>query len=713
MSALAGSLLGALALVPPAVVAQPLPLRAIEATAAEPGFPPEAAVDGLVSGTNGWSVRTRTREEQFIVFAPAVPLDAVNCLIQLQFPGPLPHDHFGDFEVDVTSDPEPTVRGRWAPLIVEECEGDGPGGVVAFGATVRIERQVPVTRANLRARLPFGGVTGFRLRLFPHTPGPPEAPGGVIGHGPGGGFLLSEVRVEAAPRRSSNLALGRQAYCSRAVAARLPTRNLTDGFHLSYSHPDPGGNAEAFYELDLGQMVELDHITLRGRRDGPENERLAAYRVELLTEAGGFPGQTLWLSRPPLEERLQPPELADVIRAAQGEGRFAGRLLRIHNQSHHRNQPLLAEIEVYPALRPAVVDWLAAGREPARDGQDVRLTATARQVRFRIVARPPGANDVVAAYRWRVAGWRDHWEETDAEGRVVWPLPPPPGNHQLEVQARHTDGLWDTTGEVIAVEVLVPWWQQPGVTAAAAATALLLVVAAWWRWKAGRIRRVLAAAEQRLELQQERLRIARDMHDEMGARLTHLALLADRARHETAHETGQTDAPSHRLLGELADHARQAVGALDAIVWAVNPRHDSVGDLADYLADYAPNYLRPAELECRLDLQIENPALALGLTRRHALIMTLKEALQNVVRHARATTVTITLRQRGHELTVDLCDDGRGWSQAATGSTHSGLDNMRQRLAEVGGQCEFRPGPDGQGACVCLRLPLDENSSRT
>ncbi|MDW8309269.1 MAG: ATP-binding protein [Verrucomicrobiales bacterium] len=188
----------------------------------------------------------------------------------------------------------------------------------------------------------------------------------------------------------------------------------------------------------------------------------------------------------------------------------------------------------------------------------------------------------------------------------------------------------------------------------------------------------------------------------MGARLTYLALLADRLR-----QNDGNGGPEHAAqLAELAESARDSVGALDAIVWAVSPKHDSLGDLADYLSDYAPTYLRAAGIECRLDLRVESPALPLGLRLRHALIMAVKEALQNVVRHSGATTAEVGLRQQAHQLEVTICDDGRGLNPDVAGATHSGLDNMRQRLAEVNGTCHFGPGPGGRGTCVRFAVPL-------
>lgn len=307
-------------------------------------------------------------------------------------------------------------------------------------------------------------------------------------------------------------------------------------------------------------------------------------------------------------------------------------------------------------------------------------------------------------YRWRVRGWKDAWQETGPDGRVVWSVWPPPGEFQLECQARHSDGVWDESGPPIRLVILQPWWRDWKLVGGVTLGLLFGGAAVWWRVKAAVMRRSLVTAERHLDLHRERLRIARDMHDEMGARLTYLALLADRLRQTQ----GNGETVRAEQLTALAECARDSVGALDAIVWAVSPKHDSVGDLADYLSDYAPTYLRAAGIECRLDLRVASPNLPLGLRLRHALIMAVKEALQNIVRHAGACCADVALMQAGNQLLVTITDDGRGLGNGIGGVTRSGLDNMRQRLTEVGGECELSTGPGGRGTRVqfSLRLPV-------
>jgi signal transduction histidine kinase len=448
-------------------------------------------------------------------------------------------------------------------------------------------------------------------------------------------------------------------------------------------------------------MTVLDHITLRGRKTGTDADRLAAYRVELLTESGGFPAEVQWRSPVRLADSPLPLGGADVLRPSDGEGVFQGRRILIYNQSGQSRQPQIAELEVYPALMPRVRDWLADGRF-LPPGEEVEVPAGTRTLQFSLECGQFSKLAETILYRWRVPGWKDQWEETRPHGQVTLAPLPRKGAFQLDLQARHSDGVWDQSGQPVLLRMMEPWWRNPLMISLLSAVTLVCGAAVWWRAKASVMKHRLARAEAHLDLQRERLRIARDMHDDMGARLTHIALLADR----TQREAGENLAGQRPLLAELADGARTAVSALDEIVWAVNPQHDCVGDFADYLSDYAPGYLRAAGIECRLDLRVTTPQRPLGLTLRHSLLMAVKEALQNVVRHAGATVVWVRLSDAHGRLEVSVVDEGCGLKEVASGVTHSGLNHMRQRMAEAGGICEIQGGENGRGTHVKFTMPL-------
>jgi signal transduction histidine kinase len=143
-------------------------------------------------------------------------------------------------------------------------------------------------------------------------------------------------------------------------------------------------------------------------------------------------------------------------------------------------------------------------------------------------------------------------------------------------------------------------------------------------------------------VERERARIAKDIHDDLGANLTLIAVLGDLARQEKAGERIQ----------KMASTARQAVKSLDEIVWAVNPRNDTLAHLLDYTGQYAVDYLRAGGVRCLLDVPEHTPPREVPSNVRHNLFLVVKEALQNIVKHAQATAVWLRIGATGRRLTV-------------------------------------------------------------
>ncbi|HZI33642.1 MAG TPA: ATP-binding protein, partial [Candidatus Binatia bacterium] len=168
-------------------------------------------------------------------------------------------------------------------------------------------------------------------------------------------------------------------------------------------------------------------------------------------------------------------------------------------------------------------------------------------------------------------------------------------------------------------------------------------------------------------------------------------------------------------LGRITDSARKLTRAMDEIVWAVDPQHDTVAGLMDYISAYAEDFLRMADVRCRMDLPLHLPATHVDAELRYNLFLALKEALNNVVKHARATEVWLRLRMEPKSLTLIVEDNGQGIS--TTGATEnerlssgSGLGNLEKRLAAVGGRCQIHSVP-GQGTRVEMTVFLKNPTS--
>jgi signal transduction histidine kinase len=208
-------------------------------------------------------------------------------------------------------------------------------------------------------------------------------------------------------------------------------------------------------------------------------------------------------------------------------------------------------------------------------------------------------------------------------------------------------------------------------------------------------------AERMHALEAERTRIARDLHDDLGARLTEISILANRGQHPKAPAEG---VPA--LFKTIADKVRGLITALDGIVWAVNPEDNSLQSVADYLSDFASEYLSLSNITCRFDVPVSLPATMLSGRLRHDLLLAVKESLNNIVRHAKATEVEFRIAVADGRLEIAISDNGRGVDLGLR-RHGNGLKNLPVRLARIGGTYEIESAAGkGTQARIRLRLPV-------
>jgi signal transduction histidine kinase len=207
-------------------------------------------------------------------------------------------------------------------------------------------------------------------------------------------------------------------------------------------------------------------------------------------------------------------------------------------------------------------------------------------------------------------------------------------------------------------------------------------------------------AERRREIEQERARVAHDLHDDLGARLTEVNMLSTLVKSPTT-----SAEEKNRYLGELSATARDMVTSLDEIVWAVNPRNDTIASLASYFGSYAQRLLDLASISCGLDVAEDLPDHPLDPRFRQELFLAFKEALTNVVRHAGATQVWLRISVPSGDIVVEVADNGHGLNAAKHDAGADGIANMKERMTALGGECEISSGKD-QGTAVRFRAPL-------
>ena len=210
--------------------------------------------------------------------------------------------------------------------------------------------------------------------------------------------------------------------------------------------------------------------------------------------------------------------------------------------------------------------------------------------------------------------------------------------------------------------------------------------------------------ERRL-LQQERARIAREIHDDIGARMTQLVLDGEEAQRQLSDGPGM----QQRLI-HICEEARGLLSTMDEILWAVNPRKDTLRDFAAYVCIFAQKFLNSTPIQCRLEVAPDISSVAFDLPLRRSLFMAIKESLNNAVKYSQATELILKIQCQGQRLVVLVQDNGKGFDPAMVNPERHGLSNMTHRMTEVGGHCLVTSQP-GKGCRVEFGIPLKAQRS--
>lgn len=348
---------------------------------------------------------------------------------------------------------------------------------------------------------------------------------------------------------------------------------------------------------------------------------------------------------------------------------------------------------------PVFVEDCLVNDHPLAMTNGIQIPPGRQRVEFRFAALSYAAPDKVRL-RYRLEGFDADWTEAGAQRAAQYPGLPP-GHYNLRVIACNNDGVWNERGAMLAFVVLPAWWQTWWFQAVVLLlfTGAVALCARYWSHR--RLKLKLQRLEQEHALEKERTRIARDLHDSLGASLTQIGLLADMARRNSA-PADELRAQSAQIAARTRDLARE----LDAVVWTVNPGNDTLGNLVTYLCQVSQELFRLLPVRCRLDVAEDIPNHPLTPEERHALFLVAKEAMNNVVKHSGATEVWMRMGVREGAFTLAVEDNGQGFAvEAQEASKRNGLRNMHARMAEFGGRFEIH-SEAGKGTTVRLTFPL-------
>ncbi|HEX7652945.1 MAG TPA: ATP-binding protein [Verrucomicrobiae bacterium] len=276
--------------------------------------------------------------------------------------------------------------------------------------------------------------------------------------------------------------------------------------------------------------------------------------------------------------------------------------------------------------------------------------------------------------------------------------------------------IWSPDATAVRVLARPPWWDFQHTLWVLGGLGLIIVLGSIWitvlrRQVEDRSRQLIQAIQHRehLEyqraLESERIRIAQDLHDELGATLTEIRFIgAIRSRDAKVSE------PARMQFGEVSEKARQMVASLDEIVWAVNPANDSLPSLVNYLCHVTTEFFRHTEMRIRLEVTHDLPGIHLGSEIRHNVCLAVREALANLLKHSGATEGWLRIHITGQTLQIVVEDNGCGLPATPAARPGNGLANMQSRMTKIGGRFEITTLA-GTGTQCHFILPLPPSKS--
>lgn len=298
-------------------------------------------------------------------------------------------------------------------------------------------------------------------------------------------------------------------------------------------------------------------------------------------------------------------------------------------------------------------------------------------------------------YAYKLEGFDPNWVQADGR-RYVSYTNVDPGEYIFRVKGSNHDGLWNVEGASIRIVITPPFWKTWWFTSLLWASVVIAAGGTVWYTKVRKLREKLRALEKVQALERERLRISQDMHDEVGASLTEIAILSELAQRNLV-----TPHPAENQLTKISERAREVIDNIGEIIWALNPKYDLLDDLATYLRHYAGRHLTMASINYRCEFPERFPDIHLATEARRNLFLIFKEALHNIVKHAAATEVVLRLASTSQRLELFIADNGKGFTPENSQHFGNGVLNMKKRVEAIGGSFTLQSQPNG-GTQICV-----------
>ena len=307
----------------------------------------------------------------------------------------------------------------------------------------------------------------------------------------------------------------------------------------------------------------------------------------------------------------------------------------------------------------------------------------------------PEANRI----QYILEGWDNNWVTTNLRSARYSNLPP--GHYTMKIKAINGLGIWSDE-ESIKLVILKPFWKQGWFNLLLIALFIFAIVYITYFFFQEKVKRQLRILEKQAAIDLERNRISKDMHDEIGNGLTHIALLSELIQQHTL-ETG-----IKKDITGISTSARKLVQTMSEIIWALSPQNDTLDNLLAYIREQTHQYFDGLHLDYSIDFPEVNTEIKLTNEERRNLFLVAKEALTNAMKHANPKHIRLSLVIKPNNYCFNVEDDGKGMPESKMKIGSNGIRNMKKRMQDIKGTIDWINTNKGTRVEFCL--PIGKNA---
>jgi signal transduction histidine kinase len=299
-------------------------------------------------------------------------------------------------------------------------------------------------------------------------------------------------------------------------------------------------------------------------------------------------------------------------------------------------------------------------------------------------------------YRYQLAGWDRDWVYSNTLNEVRYNNLPH-GEYVFKVMSTGSSGIWSDIRSV-SVHISAPIWRTWWFYFLLASVIVLAIVLVTRFYAQQELRIKVAGLEKQKELEKERHRISREMHDEIGSGLTQIVLMSESVKNHT-------DSIREKVLSDITGTSRELVNNMSEIIWSLGAENKTLDQLCGYLREQLNRQLEYTGIDYHIELPENSVNINLSNEQRRNILLVTKEITNNAVKYSKANRLFIRAFINGDRLVFDVKDDGVGF-QINEVKRGNGLQNIRSRIEELGGKVEIKSAP-GEGTGFSYFIPLE------